>query len=393
MKHPLFWLPALCLLLPALSHARLRDSLGCGRMAFVAAPLVIGGAAMNFCDRDFRELRNAYAADFRYDYDDYLQYVPLALTYGLKACGVQSRSSWGRMVVSNAFSASLMAATVNALKYTVRVGRPDGSTRNSFPSGHAATAFMAATILRKEYGHRSPWFGIAGYTVATATGIARILNDRHWMSDVTVGAGIGIFTVELGYLLADLIYGERGISDIVSPEMPDCRRPLSFLSLQVGATTAVGHYTVLSGHRIRFSGGPSVGIRGAWFATPHWGVSGRLTVGNMRMTIDGQTQGDAQYHASAAAGLCFSLPLTARCAIGSHLLGGYAYYRRVQTPWGDLGDRGGALIGTGLSMTLVAAANFGVRFSADYDLVSPVLRGSGEWLRKLTFGMEVCTLF
>ncbi len=44
-------------------------------------------------------------------------------------------------------------------------------------------------------------------------------------------------------------------------------------------------------------------------------------------------------------------------------------------------------------MTFVVAANFGVRFAADYDVVSPVLPCSGEWLHRLTVGMEVCTLF
>ncbi len=69
------------------------------------------------------------------------------------------------MIVSNAFSAALMAAMVNSLKYSVRAERPDGSTRNSFPSGHAATAFMAASILHKEFGHRSPWFSVGGGTL------------------------------------------------------------------------------------------------------------------------------------------------------------------------------------------------------------------------------------
>ena len=40
---------------------------------------------------------------------------------------------WGRMLVSDAFSAGLMAIAVNSLKYTCRVRRPDGSSRNSFP--------------------------------------------------------------------------------------------------------------------------------------------------------------------------------------------------------------------------------------------------------------------
>lgn len=77
---------------------------------------------------------------------------------GLKIGGVRGRSSWGRMLVSDAFSVALMAGAVNSLKYTCRMPRPDGSNNKSFPSGHTATAFMAATMLHKEYGPRSPWY-------------------------------------------------------------------------------------------------------------------------------------------------------------------------------------------------------------------------------------------
>lgn len=92
-----------CLWAPDRSFAAQRDSLGHGRLAVAAVPLIMGGAAMTFCDRDFRDLRNSYAVGFRHDYDDYLQYAPLAFAWGLKACGVRNRSSWGRMIVSNAF--------------------------------------------------------------------------------------------------------------------------------------------------------------------------------------------------------------------------------------------------------------------------------------------------
>ena len=393
MKISVCLLAVASLWMPGRSLAAQRDSLGHGRLTVVAAPLIMGGAAMTFCDRDFRGLRNSYAVGFRHDYDDYLQYAPLAVAWGLKACGVKSRSSWGRMIVSNAFSAALMAAAVNSLKYSVRVRRPDGSTRNSFPSGHAATAFMAATILHKEYGHRSPWFSVGGYMAAAATGITRQLNNRHWMSDIMVGAGIGILSAELGYFFADLIYRDRGLASVGVPAGFDRFRRPSFLSLHVGAVTALGGYSVLSGRQVCFVGGPAAGLRGAWFATPYLGCGGRLGVGSMRLLVDGEMQDEAQYSASVAAGPCFSYPLTARCTVGSHLSGGYEYFKRMHGSFGDLGDRGGASIGTGISVTCLATVGFGVRFAVDYDVVSPVLRGSAEWLHKLTVGMEVCALF
>ena len=80
--------------------------------------------------------------NFHNEIDNYTQYVPLALTIGLKIGGVESRSDWPRFWASSAASAAIMAGLVNGIKYTASELRPDGSTRNSWPSGHTATAFM-----------------------------------------------------------------------------------------------------------------------------------------------------------------------------------------------------------------------------------------------------------
>lgn len=162
-------------------------------------------------DTDILALRNNAIPDFRWHYDDYLQYGPAGLMIGLKAGGYESRSSWGRMLASDAFSAASMAIMVNGIKYSVKRLRPDGSARNSFPSGHTATAFMSAAMLDKEYGWRSPWFSIGGYTAAAVTGVSRILNNRHWMSDIVAGATIGIGSVQLGYFITDCIFKDKGL--------------------------------------------------------------------------------------------------------------------------------------------------------------------------------------
>lgn len=234
------------------------------RMTFIGVPLIVGGVVMQRYDADFRRLRNGYGESFHQTYDDYLQYAPAGLMLGLKACGVESRSSWGRMLTSDAFSAALMAIAVNSLKYSCNVMRPDGSTRNSFPSGHTATAFMTATMLHKEYGHRSPWYSIAGYTAATVTGVTRQLNNRHWISDVMVGAGIGILAAEFGYFLADLIFKERGLNVQETTVVYDRYRRPSFFGLGLGLTTVPGRYGL----------GP--GLRGEFFSGPLGQRAGRL---------------------------------------------------------------------------------------------------------------------
>ncbi|MDO9261124.1 MAG: phosphatase PAP2 family protein [Flavobacteriaceae bacterium] len=70
-----------------------------------------------------------------------------------------------------------------------------------FLRGHTAKAFMGAEFLYQEYKEVSPWFGIAGYLVAAGTGTLRIYNDKHWLTDVVAGAGIGILSTKMAYLI------------------------------------------------------------------------------------------------------------------------------------------------------------------------------------------------
>lgn len=133
--------------------------------------------------------------------DDITQYAPLAATYGLKISGVRSLHSYADMSVIAGMAYLLVTTSVYGLKEMTRIERPDGSSRNSFPSGHTATAFAGAELLRREYWHVSPWIGVAGYAVAAGTGFFRMYNDRHWLTDVMAGAGIGILSVQAAYWL------------------------------------------------------------------------------------------------------------------------------------------------------------------------------------------------
>lgn len=131
--------------------------------------------------------------------DDYLQFAPIVGVYGLNVCGVRGLHNYRDLTVMMATSSLITGAMVYGLKYSARVLRPDGSTYNSFPSGHTAIAFMGAEFLRQEYKHLSPWYGVAGYLVAGATGAMRIYNNRHWMSDVLAGAAFGILGAKIAY--------------------------------------------------------------------------------------------------------------------------------------------------------------------------------------------------
>jgi membrane-associated phospholipid phosphatase len=66
-------------------------------------------------------------------------------------------------------------------------------TNSSFPSGHATVAFAAATVFALEYKNR-PWIPIFAYSAATLIGLSRITENKHWGTDVLVGAALGYLT-------------------------------------------------------------------------------------------------------------------------------------------------------------------------------------------------------
>lgn len=143
--------------------------------------------------------------DRKFTIDDFSQYAPIAAVYGLKLCGIKGKHGYGDMTVILGTACTLMGAAVYTMKNVTKVERPDGSARNSFPSGHTATAFMGAELLRREYRDVSPWIGVAGYAVAAGTGFFRMYNNRHWLTDVIAGAGIGILSVQAAYWLYPVI--------------------------------------------------------------------------------------------------------------------------------------------------------------------------------------------
>jgi len=148
---------------------------------------------------EVREERNENFINFSNHLDDYLQHVPSLTTFVLSVSGVPGKHNLSNQTALFVKSELVMLATVYGLKYSVGEARPDTGQRNSFPSGHTAQAFTAATFLVKEYGYNSIWIPIGAYTAATTVGVFRMLNNRHWISDVLVGAGIGMLSTELIY--------------------------------------------------------------------------------------------------------------------------------------------------------------------------------------------------
>lgn len=133
--------------------------------------------------------------------DDYIQYLPVVSYVALGSLGVKSKHSLKERLAVTATSYLALGIMVNTVKWTVNVRRPDSSARNSFPSGHTATVFMGAELIRKEYG---TGYGVGAYSIAFGVAFLRLYNDRHWFNDVVAGAGVGILSARIGYWMLPL---------------------------------------------------------------------------------------------------------------------------------------------------------------------------------------------
>ncbi|AWI25270.1 phosphatase PAP2 family protein [Flavobacterium pallidum] len=160
--------------------------------------------------------------DRKFTIDDIAQYATAGSVYALNAFGVKGKHNLKDRSIILGTSYLLLSATVFPLKSITHIERPDGTAYNSFPSGHTANAFAGAEFLWQEYKDKSVWYGISGYLVASGVGAFRIINNRHWLTDVAAGAGIGILSTKAAYWLYPwvkhtLFPNDKRISSMVAP--------------------------------------------------------------------------------------------------------------------------------------------------------------------------------
>ncbi|MFD1870849.1 phosphatase PAP2 family protein [Hymenobacter bucti] len=142
---------------------------------------------------------------------DYLIFVPYLELGAVALAGVESHNDRINMLLIIAKSEAIMLSSTFIVKALSHEERPDGSDNLSFPSGHTAQAFLAASIVHTEFRDKSPWYGIGAYTVATSVGVMRMVVDKHWQSDVVAGAGFGILSAHLAYLTHRNRWGRKSI--------------------------------------------------------------------------------------------------------------------------------------------------------------------------------------
>lgn len=168
-------------------------------VSLVGVGFTINGNGRESLKNEIVEERNEHIAHFRTRFDDYLQFSPVLLTYGFEVFGMKPKTDPINRSAILLKSELLMMAAVTALKTTSHTLRPDGSAHTSFPSGHTAQAFAGATILAEEYGYRYKWVPYVSYGLASTVGAFRMINNKHYISDVIVAAGIGILSAKISY--------------------------------------------------------------------------------------------------------------------------------------------------------------------------------------------------
>ncbi len=242
-------------------------------LAFSSPFIVTGILLYGEPGRRFQPIRNGISPNFSTRADEYIQYSPLAMLYGLKIAGVEGRSSWGKALVTNAISAATMGVMVNAMKYIIKEPRPNGSSENGYPSGHTALAFMSANMVHHEYGlTRSPWYSAAAYGLATTTAVLRVMNNAHYAHDVIMGAGVGILSTEFGYFVADMIFKERGsVLDERARTFGNTDSPYSYFGINMGYNKIVNKMKI-SGVDMKGEWGTTASIDGALFFNGLWGA-------------------------------------------------------------------------------------------------------------------------
>ncbi len=174
------------------------------KSAILPLTLISAGIIANnsHFEKDLRyDIRAQTGENFEFKIDDYLLVVPVIEMYLADALHVEAKNHWFDQTKYLVISNAIASAVTFSLKGIVSKSRPDGSDNDSFPSGHTTTSFVNASVLMHEFKDSAPILAYSGYLFSTTTGVFRMVNDKHWISDVLVGAGIGILATELVYFL------------------------------------------------------------------------------------------------------------------------------------------------------------------------------------------------
>jgi membrane-associated phospholipid phosphatase len=176
---------------------------------FIVAGIIINGKSPNSINNKVVRYRNEHMPNYHTHWDNYLQFSPILFTYGFEAIGMKPKTDILNRSVILLKSELVMMTAVTILKTSSHILRPDSSAYTSFPSGHTAQAFAAAALLSEEYGYRYKWVPYLSYGLASTVGVLRMANNKHYLSDVLVAAGVGILSTKAAYWTHQYKWGKK----------------------------------------------------------------------------------------------------------------------------------------------------------------------------------------
>ncbi len=174
--------------------------------------VVVGGTVLYIYDAQIRNFFQAYrttATDniSKYGFEPWGSgYYTLPLLGGFYLYGLSANNTKARQVAMAGTQAFIMGGlSVEVLKVLFGRHRPyqdippnprvwtgpcGALSYNSMPSGHTTVAFSVATVFASVYKNK-PWVGVLSYGIATGVALSRLNDDKHWASDVFIGAALG----------------------------------------------------------------------------------------------------------------------------------------------------------------------------------------------------------
>ncbi|MBK9191129.1 MAG: phosphatase PAP2 family protein [Crocinitomicaceae bacterium] len=136
--------------------------------------------------------------------DDYLQYVPGIILYSADLFGAKSKNTVWNQTKYFAMSELFTAGIVHALKLSLKVQRPNNGAYTAYPSGHTSQAFVQSQVLYNEFKDSNKLLAYSGFLFSMPTGALRIINNKHWLPDVLLGAGIAMLVTNTVYYFEPL---------------------------------------------------------------------------------------------------------------------------------------------------------------------------------------------
>jgi hypothetical protein len=228
---------------------------------------------------------------------------------------------------------------------------------------------MTATMLYKEYGWRSPWFSIGGYTVAALTGVSRIMNNAHWLSDVMAGAAVGIGSVHLGYYLTDLIFKGKHLYDGYEKPVFEYNTDQKHYVAEMffARRFILGDKTLGLPFR-----GSVAGVQTDIPVVPGAGLSARVYAGSMKYSVESTS---AAF--SASAGGFYNVPFAKR----------FEFQARGGLGYAGMNGKNGMNLTAGAGLSFMLDNNFKIKGFAEYEAIG--LLPASPWIHSILLGYSV----